>query len=332
MLIAEHNGGPPMNVSQALAELPRDVIMCNWSVSTAPDSSKRLHDLGFTVFDFVNQFKPVPGDVNIISGYGSVLYSCFMQTFTSRSPENIMVGYTHAPYRTGQYAWNLKTESHLPLDEWRRKYMNSIQALYHFPARRTPALTFKPLPLDAVANYTAKEWFGQPGAAPQIPEGAATLAFTPFTFVTGDKNDVVAPRPGQEEVVIPLGMRVRTLNIVQALYLIPAKRKEFKQLGNNYFSGIPAGEVQIEYEHGATEIVPLRAGIETNEASPEPATRFMYGIKYTHDTVTAAGGRAALYVLEWANPWPARTIKRVVWRAYDPAMAVPILFSITAAY
>ena len=47
MLLPEHNGGSPFFLDRAADELPRDIVLCNWSTSLAPLSLWDLHRRGF---------------------------------------------------------------------------------------------------------------------------------------------------------------------------------------------------------------------------------------------------------------------------------------------
>jgi hypothetical protein len=61
---------------------------------------------------------------------------------------------------------------------------------------------------------------------------------------------------------------------------------------------------------------------------PLPAARFMFDTRYTYDLKTVGGNDAAMYIIEWANEYKQRTVRRVVLRTYDTP-AIPVIFGIT---
>jgi hypothetical protein len=203
--------------------------------------------------------------------------------------------------------------------------MNNLQSLYNFPARRAERLRWKAKDIDKRANVNLSEWFDAPKLAPLCPAGKQTFAFIPFIIPEGK---ALAPVPGTEEIAIDINSPLKSLAFLQGAYLPKEKRKDFKKRSLKYLTGVPLGEVRVEYEDGPSEIIPLLMGINTNEFTPFPSSRFMYGVRYTYDTETKNGQKAALYLLEWTNPWHFRKVKRVVWKGYG-LEASPVLFGIS---
>lgn len=333
MLLAGHNGGPPWNISRALKELPRDILMANWSVRTDPNSTSQLHAMGFPVVQITNHFKPANvKDIPILQGSGIILYGHFQQTFWY-SRDSVLPGYVHSPFRAGDYAWNMIDDSRVPMDEWRRKYLNVVNAIYNLPPRRTTAMNYRPVDLAPWANASRKAWFGQPKLAPVISEGQQELAYIPMQIAPETASDMLAPtlKVPDIRIEIPKG-NTRSLFFLQGTYLPKPLRNRFKKRGKDYLDGVPLGEIQIEYTDGPTEITSLRMGMNTMEIHPgEPRARFMYGTRYTHDTQTAEGKPASLYLLEWVNPWPKRKVKSIVWKSYNTE-ATPVLLALTQGY
>jgi hypothetical protein len=69
-------------------------------------------------------------------------------------------------------------------------------------------------------------------------------------------------------------------------------------------------------------------GVNTLDITPYPEARFLGQVRYTHDLRTGSGANASLYQIEWVNPWPARQVRAMAWKAYQTE-AVPILFALT---
>ena len=324
MLLPQHNGGV-LKTAKALDELPKDIIMTNWSLRTCPGSSMYLYKKGFEVWDLVNQFRCVPEpDKKIINGYGTISYLHNWQTFWY-SRDKILPDYSHGPFRGGQYAWNLKSDNDLPLSEWRNRYMNSVKAMYFFPERRTKSLRYRMLPLAQAANSELKNWFGNAKAAPVVPAGKTKVAFIPFLL---PKDKVVAASEKYQEVVIPVGKKLNGLIFLQGCYVPKAGIKFLKERSKEYQYGVPVGELRIEYATGASELIPLRFGMNTLNIRPLNTARFMFDTHYTWDLKTVDGSAASLYVTEWTNKYKQREIRQIVLKTYDTP-AVPVIFAVT---
>lgn len=327
MLLKEHGGGYPFMIYQGLDSLPRDIIMCNWSPSVAPGSSKALKEMGFTVYDIVNQFKAVPGDIKHINGYGSIMYGHYLQTFGYSKDEDLPA-YNHAPYRTAEYCWNFKEDNQIPLEEWRRHYMNTVLSLCYFPARKTKTLNFKTLDLKPFCNLSTQEWFGKHGLCPIVERGSVNIGFVPFIISRQDGNDVIS---ASDRTSISINSELKTIHFLQGTFLPQGKRNEFKNRALKYLHGIPVGEAIIEYDDAPSQILPLRMGINTNELTPVSVTRFMTGTRYTYDTKTIENKDASLYLTEWVNPYPTRKVKNIIWKSYG-LEATPVLWGLTIGY
>ena len=325
MLLPQHNGGGTLQTAKALDELPKDIIMTNWSLRTCPGSSMYLYKKGFEVWDTVNQFRCIPGpDKKIINGYGTLSYLHSWQTFWY-SRDKILPDYSHGPFRAGQYAWNLQTDNDLPLSEWRNRYMNSVKAMYFYPKRRTKTMRYRMLPFGQAANTDRNNWFGNAKAAPVIPSGKTQVAFIPFLL---PKNKVVAASEKYQEVVIPVDKNLNGLIFLQGCYVPKSGIKFLKERSKDYQYGVPVGELRIEYATGASELIPLRFGMNTLNIRPLNTARFMFDTRYTWDLKTADGTAAALYVTEWTNKYQKRKIRQIVLKTYDTP-AVPVIFAIT---
>ena len=330
MLLKGHNGGYPLNISKALDKIPRDIIMSNWSMRSCPDGTRELTEKGFKMFDTTNQFNTLPEqDIKLVSGHGCISYWLAIKTSWGR-PDEICADYSHAIFRAADYNWNFKRDSQLPLGEWRRRYLNNVNALYNFPERRTAyQLVFKTIDLSPYANASTKECFGDPQSAPLINMETKEIAFIPVSFAKAGENDLVAATPEKPEISVKLDRTAKGFFILQAAYVPKDKKKTLKGKNLKYLYGVPVGEIRIEYEEGPTEILPLRMGFNTNDIIPVPSTRFMQGTRYTHDIKTAGASNAALYMIEWANPYPARKIKQLTLKRYDND-AVPVIFTVTS--
>jgi Glycosyl hydrolase family 20, domain 2/Carbohydrate family 9 binding domain-like/Glycosyl hydrolase family 20, catalytic domain len=325
MLLPEHNGGGILKTAQALEQLPKDIIMTNWSIRSCPGSSMYLYKKGFEVWDTVNQFRCVSSqDKKIISGYGTLAYLHSWQTFWY-SRDKILPDYSHGPFRGGQYAWNLQNDAGLPINEWRNRYMNSVNAMYFYPKRRAKKLKFRMISLDKVANSELKDWFNDGKAAPHLPVGQTKIGFTPFIL---PKDKVVAAAKKYQEVIIPINKNLKGLIFLQGCYVPKAGIKLLKERSKDYQYGVPVGEIRIEYATGASVIIPLRFGMNTLNIRPLPQARFMFDTRFTYDLKTVDGTAAALYTSEWTNEYDRRTIRRVVLKTYDTP-AVPVIFAIT---
>lgn len=330
-LLKSHGGGYPQNVWKALKLLPKDIIMANWSTRYHLGSTKMLHDKGFSVIDTFNSFGVIEStDIPIILGYSTLFYAHYMQTFWFHI-DKMRTAYTHGVLRGADYSWNLKRDSQMPLGEWRRKYLKNIIPLYFFPKRKKSKWKQKRcIALEKYANYSTKKWFGIPKQAPVFKRGKNEVGFIPFTLLPQSENDIIVATKENDEVAIDMGNKaIGSLFFLQGVFLPNKKRNAFKKRGRRFSKGIPLGEIQIEYEDAQTKIIPLLMGYNTNSITPNlPASRFMYGVQYTHDIKTINGKLACLYLQEWVNPYPGRLVKKIIWKSYG-LEAVPVLFGLT---
>ncbi len=329
-LSRRHNGGYPFFVHKARQGLPRDILIHNWSARSFPGSTRDFVKDGFEVWDVFNQFGPPPAeDVPLIKGFGTIAYGAFLQTF-SHARDDIPPGYAHAILRAADYAWNMNHDPQFQLGEWRRRYLNSVNALYTFSDRQAASLRFKTVDLTPYATAKSSEWFGKPKFAPALERGRQDIGLIPMKIADSNDNDMVAATRDRREIFIPVTGRPKCLFLLQACFATKEEIAALKKQATRYVYGIPVGEVQIQYEDAPTGIIQLRLGVNTLFTNPHPTARFMSGTRYTHEIKTAGGKRASLYQIEWANP-PARRNTRmrgIVWRRYDTP-ATPILFGLT---
>jgi len=328
MLLNRINGGYPLNIAKAADLIPRDVILSNWSIAIDKNSTVELHSKGFDVIDTFNSFGIIPAtDIPIIMGYSTLFYGHYLQTIGRRRQAN----QTQGVLRGADYSWNLKHDSQMPLDEWRRRYLKNIMPLYFFPERKILEWkSVKSIDLTKYANSSTGSWFGKPEKAPILQKGNSDFGFIPFSILS-KSNDFVAPTAEKSgiEIDLPDG-KIRSLFFLEGAYVEEGKRDALKRRGNGYSHGIPIGEIQIEYDDGPTEIQPLLIGYNINEICPEIETRFMYGVRYTHDIKSNDGTTASIYLMEWVNPYPERNVKKVIWKSYN-LEAVPVLFAASYA-
>jgi hypothetical protein len=329
MLLNRVNGGYPHNIAQAVDLIPKDIILSNWSTKIDKNSTVELHNKGFDVIDTFNSFGIIPADdVSIIMGYSTLFYGHYLQTIAgARKQANA----THGVLRGADYSWNLKHDPQMPLEEWRRRYLKNIMPLYFFPDRKLLKWkSLKSIDLSKYANSSTTKWFGNPQKAPILKKGCLNYGFIPFTLLD-QSNDIIVPTAKNPEIAIDISSKkIRSLFFLEGAYMEKDKRAFLKLRGMEYSFGIPIGEIQIEYEDGPTEIQPLLIGYNINEICPEIETRFMYGVRYTHDIKTNDGTAASIYIMEWVNPYPHRNIKKLIWKSYN-LEAVPVLFAVSIA-
>jgi hypothetical protein len=329
MLLPEHNGGYPFHVSKALEGLPRDIMMLNWSCSVAPSAVKYLTDNGFKVISVTNNYKELrEKDKPLLSGSGIILYGHFLQTFWY-SRDGILANYVHSIFPAADQAWNHDRQVSLPLGEWRRSYLQHVNALFNLPPRGTAKTVFKPLDMKTGFNETASALMN--GLAPRLEPGAQEIAYFPFELAASGGADVLAAKDGNTYYAIDCGkLKASSLVFLQGAYLDKKEREEFKKESMNYLHGVPVGEIIIEVEHGPSQRIELRLGLNTNEIHPIPDERYLLGARFNYDCKTVSGKDASLYLLEWANPWPDRPITRIVLKSYGTA-AIPLIYALSAA-
>jgi len=348
MLLPEHNGDAPFHSARALPLLPRDIVIANWSTSLAPDSNARFRRLGFTVWQSNSR------GVNREQARW-----CTGNMFGSWTK---MPWWADAPWRSGQafnflsfpiaaqYSWNLwpDVDSLQPgLDEARLTRM--LPGWVHDSVDPVPAASGRTFTLDVRGNFSSRastppdpsHWFGADSARDlrNLPGGTVRILGMPFHVQDGIV-DCVRPSLEGSETSLPVNRRVAELRFLHTAFVPPDRQKKldesFKSAEN--WPGIRIGRYRIEYADGEHADLPIRyiANIKRWDVGGKlPFVFHSAGyLRTTARTVpkdTAGAKDICLYVAQWVNPHPEKTVTRVLFSAPPDAPAIPVLFAVSGA-
>lgn len=345
VLLPEHNGGAPYHGAKALPRIPTDVLQTNWSTPLAPDSNRRLHDLGFEVWQSnsrgVNREQAEYCTGNMFGVWSK------------------MPWWSDTPWRAGgaysflnlpiaaQNSWNLwpeLTSLQPPLSFAEvRKYEPALCADARAPEPHAGAATFVldlPMNMSSRASTppTVDHWFGASPTADlrRLPRGDVVVGDTTFRILAAARDCLAPLPPGKGVVTIPVGRKVAALRFLHCAHLVPDRKQAFlegfKQAAN--WRGIPLGAYRMHYTDGTTAACPLLYVTNIKSWRIGDAIPYIFrSVGYLFAATEAMrrqdpnGRDICLYVAQWVNPHPDKTLASLT--VTGCAGAVPVLFAVS---
>lgn len=296
MVLPEHNGGPPFNLATTLDQLPRDIVMCDWSTGLAPQSLWDLQRHGFTVLKSNS-------------------------TGVNNAQERFVAGnmwgvWAKTPWLT-EANWDIHEFCYLP---------QLVAAEYSwnvYPdvmADTTPVLPkfFSDRPLLQQRLATPADPLGSK-ALNAIEPGSQTLK------IAGLKLQPFA-EPLTSKKTLAVGRTASSLYLLLAADLPEAERTpfldEFKKREN--WHGVAIGELTLTYADGTTESLPLLYGTHVRAVPlSEPFPQVLEAL------ATAPSGQRMAYLVQWVNPHPQTVLTSVTFAPGNLA-AKPVLLGVSA--
>ena len=302
MLQPNHNGGKPFDNHLNLTELPRDIVMLNWSGNEP--GVKLFTGLGYTVWGVFNlsaMGKLDPGKIGRdpkFQGIGCILSG------PNGTPED---GYgTQSVITTAEEAWNFYSKKHTTMDDWLSE--NGAAALPMYSVFPAPAAgrTFRTVPLPGVRPLPA------PFAA--VPGGRRIVGFIPMEPVSGR-----GIRTGAEPVTIPVNAKASALIFLHS-ELVTAKPPIVATRRTRWVQGLKSAVYTIRYADGKTLDIYSRHGVNNGSALPrrgrvtgEVVNRFLHDVRYVWQ-LKNGNDPFFLFQWEWVNPRPEVGIKSISCR------------------
>jgi hypothetical protein len=182
-----------------------------------------------------------------------------------------------------------------------------------------------------------EHWFGATAEADlrNLPRGNVTVAGLPFDLPRGER-DCLAPPLG-ESVVVKVNRTAASLRFLHTA-CVPAAAaaalaKEFEKAAN--WAGIPIGRYTIVFSDGTTDACPVLYNMNVgpwhrSDGRLPYVYRAVGFLRTASNALRRTDGDAldiCLYVAQWVNPQPAKTIVRVELTGSD--LATPVLFAVT---
>ena len=348
MLLPEHNGGTPYHTARALEKLPRDIILCNWSTSVVPLSSKRFQDAGFRVLQS-NSADINRQQADWVAGN---LMGCW-----SKAPWLVLTTtevqeFSYLPVlESAERAWNPNADLHSEAGFLSREFLDTSAAEALALVARSPApMAIGPaqsVSLVGLANLSTKAaqpatptaWFSlTPGESlVDIPKGKVTVAGLPFTLLPAASLNAVAFEA--QPISVPIQGKKGALAFLYGCHL-PEELKgkfldRFKQ--KEAILGVRIGSLRVRYADGTAESVELRYGLNVlawrwgGKLLP-----YCYGAVGSLLASTAnlrasapSGRHAVFFACDWGNPHPNKEIRSIELVSANTE-AIPFLLGMTA--
>jgi hypothetical protein len=290
-LTAGHNGGPPYNTAQALAKIPRDTWMFNWSSSLAPLHAYEMADLGFEMVLEANSYGVNRERGQVVKGNCVGIWDKlpWLAETVGRPSEYDYQKLIHG----AEYGWRLHPALDNPKPHPDRAFAETVRAVETAAATRPepaagPKLELIPPPADGVE---LTPWFDHVTEFGDVPLWSRGLA------------------PG---ATIALGRRVVSLWWWQLLdaddTALEALREGIKDPAN--LTGVPAGTLRVTYQDGTTVDEPIRFGWDIRPATPA-ALPAAYGAADWQVLPRPGGGETAVYLRQWVNLQPDKVVASV---------------------
>ncbi|MFT5459310.1 MAG: hypothetical protein ACI9K2_005820 [Myxococcota bacterium] len=285
MLVPAHRGGPPHGVAATIDDIPKDIIITDWSRPYDPLSSYNFHKKGFRVVGMNSRGIPHK-DAAYVQG------NCFSQWFNHGwLTEGASGDHSHYSYlptlQAAEYSWNLYPrvmEAAPPADE---KFFPSRMAALTRIAYAGHKLRLESLRPSELRRRAA------------VDTGRLRLRLW--------KTPVVMGPALQDEW--PVGMPAESVCILATADVAPndrdGLREEHKEV--DAWRGVPIAVLTMHFEDGSEESWEIGHGFDVRDQRDSPLP-FTYGaIGY----YTNKAGRL-WYVLRWVNPRPSVPIEKIV--------------------
>lgn len=338
MLIKEHHGDR-FDCYTVAEKLPKDIIIHNWSARSILNSSKILKDVGFeNVCDTPNGFGDTPQNRGISQGFGTITYGPFVLTTQSFTSDVHALSFSYQGLcRAADYAWNFMVDDNTPLHEWRRQKLLNLLPIYSFKPNPAASSDFLPIDLTNVANETLNDpvagdgegWFdaGNEYSCVGIDKNTNEIGKVPVKIPDGKK--VVLLSEKNQKVELPINEKLSSLIILQTCEYPRATKQEkqkFRDRMRDYtISGVPICKYEFVYGDGSKAETFARFGTNILEWTPYAAARFLPDCRYIWQTKLNNGKLGCLYQYEWVNPFPNKTIKKIVMEKENTEANVAIV-------
>ncbi len=348
MLLPEHNGGAPYDTAKALERIPRDLILCNWSTSYVPLSSKRFRDLGFRVIQSNS------ADINRQQGCWVIgnMMGCWNKSPWLVLTTTDLQEFSYLPVvQSAERGWNpnpdLQNEACALSREFLDQSAREALALIARPPAPMATGPDQPISLSGMANLSTtavtppkpEAWFGLAPAdsVMDLPVGKVIVGGLPFMLLPAAVSNAVvfATRP----VTIPLRAKAGALAFLYGCHVPPERKAGFRERFKEKESilGVLIGTLRICYSDGTVAEFEIRYGLNVLEWKPgDKLLPYVYGASgflgastAGHPARDARRRDAFFYAACWGNPHPGKEIARMELVAAGTE-AVPFLLGLTA--
>ena len=341
MLVPAWNGGRPNHVATVRDQLPKDIIMMPWGRVGEP--IKPFAELGLTVYRSHTGFNQgrlddFHKDYDCISGDGMAI--------TSKTPWLTFIHFedrVHSQYHflanaiAGACAWS-RTVAEQELTRTISEWGSHIARLHGSAQRHGETGRFMAIDLAGAASRSLgaegkSPWFttdeGRDLSA--FPTGDVDIAGIPFIF----SGSACAPSEGEASTPVTIGKQIRAFVVMHTVHV--PDEKTLAQVKTMVVSkmdsdrGLVVGTYELEYDDGTRQEFPLRLGYNVYLWDGDPASRYLYGSRWTWTGGTPEATQqdpfardVGIQQTEYRNPHPERLVKTLKLRNAGTG-AIPVL-------
>jgi hypothetical protein len=345
MLLPEHNGGAPYHTARALPDIPKDMMITNWSAGLAPDSSKRFRDAG--LLDVIrSNSRGVPrAEAPYVIGNMMGIWSKVPWLTDTYYRTSAGFSFLSLP-QAAEFSWNVDPR----LDGWgldrgmlAERADSVLRRIALLPSPHASAEQ-TPIDLTSACNISTRgaepaapdRWFGAPPGhdLSQIPRGEVEVGRTRFVISDAEK-DAIAVTGGP--VTVELNQPAAEIDLLVTCHLPADQHEAFTERFKppDTMHGVKIGSVEFILEDGETDELPLLYGYNVlpwdRNLAPPYLYRAIASLKVPVAGEPDEHGRPPqgnLFVLQWVNPRPGTNVRSVTARS-EGTEAVPVLLAAT---
>jgi len=314
MLEPTHNGGPPFDCRLALDEVPKDVVICNWSAEYSPGSSARFAAKGLRVVKSNSTQVSETEAPYVLGNLASFWYRHPWCPLSQEGEHGLLLQQAYA----AEFSWHTNRED-ISLERFGREQDVNVLRLVARPAVPRAAPECQPAELGAAAAWPlqddrAGDGTGWADLGPDLdlrhlPAGVIRCGDAAFQVPTGRCAYLGAPAT-TSTLAVPVGRPAASLLVLHAA--IPptaeAARTSFLKRFLVPNEGVEVSRMRVHYDGGKVVEVPLRAGMEVGFWRPQGQSEYLVrcpGILRlaTESCLRERPGTtdAVVYVFEWPN-------------------------------
>lgn len=290
MVLSKHNGGPPFHLDETLADLPKDMVITNWSITLDPNSNHLLRNLGFGVIQS-NSRGVTPAQSPYVEGNFFGVWAKHPWMMESAAGVNYARPYSYLSILTAaEYSWNLYPDPMVRGVGLQEEFFTARPGAVTRLGLAAPVGELQPVSLGAPAGHMQK------GIAGRI--------------VFDVSADPLLPRVGRDTIV-QIGGKPRALYVLVAADVPDDQAQEFAKLlrDKRSWRGVDIAHLVMRYEDGGQATRPLRFGLDVRDARRGEMPYAYNAVDMWFDPQ----GRA-WYALQLVNPHPNKVLKELALR------------------
>jgi len=271
MVLKAHNGGPPFHLDDTLEQLPREIVITNWSITLDQLSNHLFHRLGFPVV----QSNSTGVSVAQAPWVRGNFFGCWAKhPWLTEGAPGVGTEFSYLCVLTAaEYSWNLCPDA----------TTLSVPVEGAFFEQRREALTR--LGLGGPVGQTTA--VAGPGLSARRCD-AGRLSFTAW--------EAPAAPTAEAPVSVRLSAPARALYLLVSAEVPPEQSEAFRKrfTVRDTWQGVPVATVRVQLADGTERVWPIRYGTDVRDAVGEELGFAYNAIGYWADEQ----GRT-WYALQW---------------------------------